>query len=164
MDQPKWHFCENCSVMFFGGDNVDGGVCIRGGTHIAQGFEFTLPFSDAPPPEAPNTQANWGFCHKCGSLAFVPVDDGNVLPGVCVRGGYHDLTGSFNFHLPHDIPEAPSTQQNWRFCRKCGLMFFGGNPGRCVKGGGHDGTGSFNFVLQHGSDFIPKRTPFDDWS
>jgi hypothetical protein len=80
---------------------------------------------------------------------------------VCVGGGGHDTSGSLNFHLPHDIPEEPLTQQNWRFCRKCHCMFFGGAPGTCVQGGGHDGNGSFNFVLLHGTDFRPHSQPID---
>ena len=159
MSQSQWRFCQNCSVMFFGGRNRNAGVCVRpdqGRAHIGEGFEFSLPFSDGP--EAPNTQQNWAFCRKCSSLVWVGIG-GDA--GVCVGGGGHDTTGSLNFHLPHDIPEAPSLQQNWRFCRKCHCMFFGGNPGTCVRGGGHDGTGSFNFVLQHGSTFIPPSVPID---
>lgn len=156
-EQGQWHFCQNCSSMFFGGQAVNAGACIAGGPHIAQGFEFTLPFADGP--ETPNTQKDWFFCRNCNCLFFVPVG-GNA--GTCGQGGGHDSTGSFNFHLPHDIPEAPGNQAGWRFCRKCSVLFFSGNPGKCVKGGGHDGTGSFNFVLRHGGTFIRRSGSLED--
>ena len=157
-EQSQWHFCQNCSSMFFGGNDINAGACVggsrRGGLHIAEGFEFTLPFAGGP--EAPNTQKDWLFCRKCACMFF----GGN--PGACIKGGGHDGTGSFNFHLPHDIPEAPNTQKDWLFCRKCSVMFFGGNPGKCLKGGGHDGNGSFKFVLRHGATFRPHSVPLDD--
>jgi len=159
-EQSQWHFCQECSVMFFSGKDIAAGVCVNpfpenGGRHIAEGFEFTLPFEDDP--EGPNIQANWFFCRKCSGLFFVPVG-GDA--GTCAKDmGPHDATGSLNFHLPHNIPEAPSTQKGWRFCFKCSLLYFGGNPGHCVKGGGHEHTQhTFNFVLAHGDEFIPKHS------
>lgn len=148
--QKQWHFCEKCSGMFFGGRAVNAGTCVDGDLHVAQGFEFRLPFDDGP--EGPNTQKNWFFCRKCNCLVFIATG-GDA--GTCVQGGGHDSTGSLNFQLPHDIPEEPRTQSNWRFCRKCSVLFFGGNPGPCVRGGRHDGTGSFDFVLRHGKKFRP---------
>lgn len=39
-------------------------------------------------------------------------------------------------------------QSDWRFCKKCEVMFFDGFPGKgvCPAGGGHESSG-FNFVL-----------------
>jgi hypothetical protein len=162
-DQNQWHHCQLCQNMYYGLGHAPGhapaGVCVDdvfGGTHSAQGFEFNLPFVDGP--EAPFTQANWFFCRKCACMFFVtPGGDA----GTCAAdGGPHDSTGSFNFHLPHDVPEGSTpagfTQANWRFCRKCHVLFFGGNPGQCKLGGGHDPNGSFNFVLPHGEQFSPE--------
>lgn len=164
MAQKKWHFCQECNSMFFGGDDVNAGACVgsdpRGDRHIAQGFEFALSFGDGP--ELPNTQMNWFFCRKCNCLVFIATGG---AAGACVRGEGHDATGSFNFHLPHDVPEAARTQKGWRFCRNCGVMHFGGTAlraGKCVQGGTHDGTGSFNFVLGHGTRFIERTVKIDD--
>jgi len=43
---------------------------------------------------------------------------------------------------------AANEQANWRWCRKCQGMFFGGNPGSvCPAGGTHDPAGSGNYSL-----------------
>jgi hypothetical protein len=46
--QAQWHFCENCSSMFFGGFfGGNPGSCVTGGGHDATGsFNFVLPHSD----------------------------------------------------------------------------------------------------------------------
>ena len=45
---------------------------------------------------------------------------------------------------------SAATQDAWRYCRKCHVMFFDGfpNKGRCAAGGGHVAQG-FNFVLRY---------------
>ncbi len=50
---------------------------------------------------------------------------------------------------------SAATQDAWRYCRKCHLMFYDGfpNKGRCAAGGGHVAQG-FNFVLPHD---VPPR-------
>jgi hypothetical protein len=141
--------------MFFGGKNLDAGICVnpllqKSRRHTAQGYEFTLPFEDGP--EAPNTQANW--FRNC--MVFIAV--GGVA-GTCAkdRAPHRSTTRSFNFHLPHDIPEAPGTQRDWRFCRKCHVLYFGGHTGPCVLGGMHEQDKSFDFVLNLGGEFRPKQ-------
>ena len=43
---------------------------------------------------------------------------------------------------------SANQQSNWRWCRKCQGMFFGGNPGSvCPAGGAHDQTASGNYSL-----------------
>jgi hypothetical protein len=78
--------------------------------------------------------------------------------GVCPTGGGHDAAG-FMFFLPHDIPETPTAQHNWRFCRKCESMFFDGFPqkGVCPAAGAHEASG-FNFTLPHD---LPGALDFD---
>lgn len=52
-------------------------------------------------------------------------------------------------------------QSNWRWCRKCQGMYFGGNPmvGRsCPAGGSHDGSASGNYALQLNSPSAPGQT------
>lgn len=152
--QPHWYFCQNCSSMIFSANDAHSGRCVAGNegaafTHGAQGFEFTLPY--ATQAETPPGQPDWHFCRKCNSMFFCAIG-GN--PGPCVVGGDHDGTGSFDFVLPHSVAESPGTQRDWRFCRKCNVLFYGGDPGACVTGAGHDATGSFDFVLPHSSHWI----------
>jgi hypothetical protein len=48
------------------------------------------------------------------------------------------------------VPDGPdvSLQANWRWCRKCQGLFFGGNPGsQCPVAGAHDPTGSGDYHL-----------------
>jgi len=75
--------------------------------------------------------------------------DGFPNKGICAAGGSHEAAG-FDFVLPHDVPETPTAQRNWRFCGKCEAMFFDGfpNKGICAAGGPHEPAG-FTFVLPH---------------
>ena len=66
---------------------------------------------------------------------------------VATHGGH--AAGDFNFVLPHDQTPVQG-QRDWRFCAKCGSLFFNGyvDKGVCSMGGGHAAAG-FNFVLPH---------------
>ena len=57
--------------------------------------------------------------------------------------------------LPADAVAA--TQDNWRQCRKCRVMFYNGfpNKGRCPGGRAHLAVGS-NFILPHDISETPK--------
>ena len=41
--QDQWRFCAKCYAMFFDG-SADKGACAAGGGHVAQGYNFVLPF------------------------------------------------------------------------------------------------------------------------
>jgi len=87
-------------------------------------------------------QTNWRWCHKCQGLYFA----GN--PGShCPAGGAHDHTGSGNYSLVENTPNAAG-QSNWRWCHKCQGLYFAGNPGsHCPAGGAHDHTGSGDYRI-----------------
>ncbi|MEV0050643.1 CAP domain-containing protein [Saccharopolyspora shandongensis] len=73
--------------------------------------------------------------------------------GRCPVDGAHDAYG-FKFVLPHDVPEAPWSQQGWRFCSQCWGMFYEGDQAgagtHCPVGGAHAASASdFKFVLPH---------------
>jgi hypothetical protein len=89
-----------------------------------------------------NEQSNWRWCHKCQGLFFA----GN--PGShCPAGGAHDATGSGNYSLVENTPDAHG-QFFWRWCHKCQGLFFGGSPGSvCPAGAAHDAAGSGNYCL-----------------
>jgi hypothetical protein len=52
-------------------------------------------------------------------------------------------------------------QEDWRWCKKCRGLFFGGNPGSvCPAGGAHDKTGGGNYSLVRNSPNFPGQ---QDW-
>ncbi len=69
--------------------------------------------------------------------------------GRCPAGNAHAAAG-YDFVLPHDIPEPPGSQRNWRFCPKCYGLYFYGYPtnGVCPAGNAHSVAG-YDFVLPH---------------
>ena len=149
--QSDWRFCQKCQVMFYDGF-PNKGVCEVGGGHLAQGFNFDLPYDMQ---ETPQAQVNWRFCSKCSAIYY----DGSADKGHCPAGGAHTAQG-YNFTLPHDVAETANAQAAWRFCNNCKAMFYDGFPskGTCpahvVPGPrgvvhiGHVAQG-FNFVLPH---------------
>jgi hypothetical protein len=145
--------------MFYDG-SPDKGICAAGGPHSATGYNFTLPFSVPP---GPNAQDGWCYCDKCHSL-FFNGNPGNK--GVCKAGGAHNAAGSINFVLPFGVPGSDTQQTDWRYCGKCWQMFWDGASakGTCAAGGGHASTG-FVFSLPHeqGSAFsITPSIPVGD--
>ena len=145
-DQDQWHFCKNCGVMHWAPAK---GVCVQGGPHVAQGFNFNLPNNV---PEVAFTQKGWRFCSQCAGLFYGPDGPG----GRCAKGGPHQNKDAHpaDFVLLHDRPEEPGFQGKWFFCRNCHLMTYGPVTGHCIAEKaagstiiGHDPTGSFPFVL-----------------
>ena len=49
--QSDWRFCQKCQVMFYDGF-PNKGVCQVGGGHLAQGFNFDLPYDMQETPQA----------------------------------------------------------------------------------------------------------------
>ena len=137
--QDAWRYCRKCHLMFYDG-YPDKGRCAAGDGHLAQGFNFILPYDV---PETPLAQSAWRYCEKCHAMFF----DGFADKGVCAGGGGHVAEG-FRFVLPHDVPPRGAVQAAWRYCEKCHAMFFDGysDKGRCPAGGGHTAAG-FDFVL-----------------
>ncbi|MGA2600026.1 MAG: hypothetical protein ABSH09_23905 [Bryobacteraceae bacterium] len=94
-------------------------------------------------------QADWRYCEKCHVLFY----DGFPAKGRCPGGiagiGGHTAQG-YDFDLSYDLPESGTAQAAWRYCAKCGVMFYDGysDKGSCAAGGGHQSQG-FNFTLPH---------------
>jgi hypothetical protein len=154
MGQTNWRFCQKCNAMFFNG--YQGGVCSAGGKHLAQGFDFNLPYG--PPASPPvmdadsKAQEGWRFCLKCNVMFL-------GQPGKCAAGSGHTAQGLL-FILPHDVPVTANKQNNWRFCGTCHALFFAGYAGgKCVDGGPHSPQG-FNFVLAYGQSLPDVKSAF----
>jgi hypothetical protein len=141
--QPDWRLCGNCGGLFWDGDPNFKGVCVNG-----------------------RGQPNWRFCGKCGGLFWngdpnfkgvcpkgdvhsAPALSWNfILPSVETGGGRHSPIG-WHFILPSEETGGGQGQTKWRFCGKCGGLFWNGDPnfkGVCPKGGIHSALG-WNFIL-----------------
>ena len=106
---------------------------------------FPLPAGDYPVRSVSVGQNEWRWCHKCEGLFF----NGHPTKGRCPTGGAHDSTGSGNYRLVQNAPEAEG-QQQWRWCHKCEGLYFGGHSTKGVcpaDGAAHDVAGSGNYVL-----------------
>jgi hypothetical protein len=153
--QGEWRFCKKCSNMTF---NLAPrpGVCVAGGDHLSQGFNFELPFDR---PEGERDQRHFFFCSKCHCL-FQNIDFGGGDLGTCAAGGQHDRTDSFEFVLPHDRP-VTNGQDKWTVCVNCSVMFWGPAEHQpCIKNplSHNPGSDFLSFNLPHSADpseFIP---------
>ncbi len=156
--QAEWRFCGNCGVLFWNHD-ASQTRCPSGEHHSAIGWEFILPAIETGGGRG---QSEWHFCRKCCGLFWnmdpwlsaCPAGDQHeaagwnfVLPSVETGGGAHSPIG-LQFILPAKETGAGDGQPDWRYCGKCGGLFWWGNsqPGTCPRGGGHAPTG-WNFVL-----------------
>jgi hypothetical protein len=111
---------------------VDEPAPLRNGGHLAMGWNFQLP-TTGPGIEG---QPDWQFCLKCSALFWN--GDPN-FKGRCSLGGTHDTFGlGLNFSLPFE-PTGIQGQHQWRFCGKCGSLFFEGyaDTGVCPAGDTH---------------------------
>ena len=141
-EQGNWRWCNKCQGLAFAG-NPAPGPCPAGGSHNHAGSGDYVPAYDV---SAAGGQANWRWCNKCQVLAFA----GNPAPGPCPAGGSHNHAGSANYVLAFSgSAPAAGAQANWRWCRKCQGLTFGGNPapGPCPAGGQHDHSGSGDYLL-----------------
>jgi hypothetical protein len=149
--QQDWRFCNKCDGLFYDG-YPEKGSCSAGGGHVAQGFNFELPFNTQPKSD---TQDNWRYCGKCHGMFYAGFPNNS---GKCPAGGGHSAPDkSYNFVLHHDTSTNLGSQNNWRGCNKCSGMFYDGYPtkGRCPAGGTHVAQG-YNFVLSHPAE-LPKN-------
>ncbi len=98
-----------------------------------------------------SNQDNWRFCNKCHALWW----NGSDRKGVCpVDGAEHDGANSWNFDLQANVGNPPGTQDNWRFCNKCFVLWWNGasQKGPCAAGGDHDPTNSWDFAVTGAPD------------
>jgi hypothetical protein len=143
--QDGWRWCSRCRIVHFA-PNRSRGVCVDKLSHSTEGSgEYTLfPNKSRYTPNQPN----WQCCRKCQGL-FIP--DGSNL-GQCMAGGAHERTGSVTYVLCHTTaPAGIATQDGWRFCGKCRVLFHGDNNGACPGSGTHTASGSVYMLAHRGS-------------
>ncbi len=133
--------------------------CPADGYHDTLGsgyYSVSAPSSGTAPAM---TESGWRICSNCNGLVR-DANSGRCAFGDPNQGYHHDTDGSAVYTLGIDHP-APDTQSNWRHCRKCGALVFGGAVGACAAGGGHDTVGSPNYSITH-----DQTTPIpgvDEW-
>ena len=141
--QGDWRLCRRCDSMFWNG-GANAGICPRGGGHESAGYNYVLSHDSG---EDAQHQGSWRYCRKCAQLFW---NGDSARRGLCPAGATHEPAG-YDFLLPHaSLQEDASHQANWRFCGKCGGLFWDGdtNKGVCAVGASHAAIG-FNFVLAH---------------
>jgi hypothetical protein len=157
-NQANWRRCVNCSMLAWNGDGVGSSACPAGGAHVLppDGFNFGIPNDYA---EDANNQSFWRFCGKCFGLFW---DGLNLGVSVCPKDGQKHSSVGLTFVLQHDGAPDQQSQGDWRFCRKCGGMFWDGDanfkgacPGGTQAEPGHASAG-FNFVLLHDVPGAPR--------
>lgn len=108
-------------------------------------------------------QTGWRWCGKCAGMHYVNVTgSGPTVPSVCPAGGMHTEQGSPPFAFTVD---GGGDQSGWRWCSRCGGMFFAENTTSwCPLGGSHDWHGSGNYqVIRANAAGIQPGTTLQDW-
>jgi Peptidase family M23 len=150
--QHHWRWCSKCQGLWFG--DAATSICPgnAGGPHSSSGSgDYSLALS------VEDIQQGWRWCGKCQGLFYAP----NGV-GVCKAGGGHSSAASSNYTLAVDVspvnasgtkqksvpPDSTGWQGDWRYCKKCGLLWMGANAGSvCPKGGTHSKAGSGTYFL-----------------
>ncbi len=142
-------------VMAYANSETDYGptlpIAFLDGNHVKW-----RPISDEVllPNNTQHRQENWRYCRKCKGLFFAGATESRREVGVCKGGDGHDGSASDSYVLTLDA-HSSSGQKNWRHCRRCRLLFFGGNPeSLCPATGAHDATGSGDYNAP--SEFAPN--------
>lgn len=97
-------------------------------------------------------QDQWAWCGKCGVLFYNNATSHCPAPAAAmgIGGTGHLAWQSSNYVLHCDSPSLPpGTQKEWRWCKNCsGLHFGGGGASVCPNGNGpHASDGSANYLL-----------------
>ena len=108
-------------------------------------------------------QDQWACCGNCGVLHYNNAASQCPAPGTGGTG--HLALQSPNYVVHGDLPSPPAgTQAEWRWCKNCGGLHFGGGGGSvCPNGKGpHVSDGSGNYLLVATSDTQFKGLPAED--
>jgi tetratricopeptide (TPR) repeat protein len=156
----SWLRCRKCASLFQGGASLQGGLCARGGSHEGYPSHHALPHDTA---EDALHQANWRLCQKCHGIFW---NGNSPQQGVCpAHGNSHLPDPQVDFVLPHDYPEDPHHQGNWRRCLKCDGMFWDGfweKGSRCPKGDNHDALAGEDIARFLQDEFILTHDVAED--
>lgn len=99
---------------------------------------------------APPVQDDWAQCVNCHMLFFNGFRNNKGRCAAPGQGAHVGERGDYKkYQVTYDDSTGPG-QGDWRYCRKCSVLFFDGYPekGVCAGGGGHEAAG-YNFFLYH---------------
>jgi len=125
--QPHWQGCSQCSTLFYNGDPTHKGVCPLGGTHVAQGDDYSVPSTAHTSIPGSDLQSGWRCCGPCAALFWE--GDGPGVTRPCPAAGSHVAAGDF-FSLP--TVDAFGRRPDWRPCTTCHGVFFDGFSGKGI--------------------------------
>jgi len=136
-NEENFRWCNGCACMFRG---ITGGVgeCPAS----SDGHDGTKSASYLihcfGPPQGTKTQEGWAVCTKCLVLSYTGANQG------CQAGGQHDHSGGGIYRVAQESWNGGENQGDWRWCKKCDSLFFGGSIGvaKCSSGGPHTSEGS----------------------
>jgi hypothetical protein len=122
-------------------------------------------FNTKPNPsvEPSGQQDNWRWCGRCQALFHESRNSEGKLIAKCPEGkGGEHLVGIRNYRPFHGA--GTPGQVDWRWCSRCGGMFYNGHPtkGVCPAGGEHDGKTSWNYHINH-TEVDPNAPGQDGW-
>jgi hypothetical protein len=125
--EGDWRWCQVCQALFFEGGSHNG-RCPKGGWHSPGGKKkYVLNRSGG------SGESGWKWCHACQGL-FWP--SGGSTGSCSGRSGGHDNSDGWDYVVRTSASSVTSTEDGWRYCRGCRLLYHGGDTGACPSGGG----------------------------
>jgi hypothetical protein len=173
--QEGWRWCNKCHCICFSG--LGAGSCAAGGGHDFNGSGQYWGCSEGHTSQSQN---GWNWCNKCQTMFF-----GSMINSTkCPAGGNHNNQGSGNYHLAYvttnshqqaqvvqqtvqqvvqQTVSSGNYQSDWRWCKSCQSVFFGGaGGGKCgATGGSHDKSASYDYHVPHSSN--PGHKAQENW-
>jgi len=103
-------------------------------------------------------QEDWRWCKKCQGLFF----GGNPGSKCPTDGKTHSKTGSANYVLARDSPNAPGWpfQSHWHWCKKCQGLFYMVTGSKCPADGKAHSKSSASYALVYNKPNFPGQ---HDW-
>jgi hypothetical protein len=134
--QREWWRCSICQGLV--NTAAGNGGCIGGGMHE---FQRSAEYKAAWGTVEPGAQPGWGWCKKCGGLAYKA---GN---GPCWDNSPHDF-GEYAAEYNVAMNQVPGNETGWRWCSQCQRLWNANHPdGQCVIGGPHTAVGSAEYTV-----------------
>jgi hypothetical protein len=147
--ETGWRWCHKCQVMFYPGFKDPGWGAICPADYRPHDGSSSANYAALVGEDAPGQQGNWRHCLKCQGIYFGPGENG-VCPSDHHPYHPHQTFSAWPHYAFLTGDDAPGQQGNWRWCHRCGGMFFNGNPSKGVcpapGGGPHDASRSGRYT------------------
>lgn len=164
--ESDWQTCGECKGLHY---RLDGGPCPgrwhvdvlpieqADGTyrspqgrhlpHVGAGKKFKLLYNTP----GPDLEGGWRKCRTCKQVFFDGWDNKGICPVLSWVGppvGHVAEDPGREYFLRFDFPAGPKSQDNWRFCEKCFVLFYEphNHDGDCAAGQQHRAH-PYNYVI-----------------